>query len=38
MSPASWAFTEANHQPALPWEPTTVAGISGSAAIEASSV
>src|SRR5438105_6625337 len=26
-SPASCALTEANHQPGLPWEPTTVVGI-----------
>src|SRR6185295_16501535 len=32
-SPASYAFTAANHQPGLPWEPTTVDGISGRSAI-----
>src|SRR5512145_2134389 len=31
--PASCAFTEAYHQPPLPWEPTTVEGIRGSSAI-----
>src|SRR6188474_1521378 len=36
-SPASYAFTVANHQPGLPWEPTTVDGISGRSAIGESS-
>src|SRR5260370_26953297 len=29
-SPCSQALTAANHQPGLPWEPTTAVGISGS--------
>ena len=36
-SPASYAFTVANHHPGLPCDPTTVDGISGSSAIDHSS-
>src|SRR5262249_30161343 len=32
--PASYAFTVANHHPGLPWEPTTLDGISGRSAID----
>src|SRR5262245_49135651 len=32
--PASYALTVANHHPGLPWEPTTLDGISGSSAID----
>src|SRR5215468_8813437 len=32
--PASYALTVANHHPGLPWEPTTLDGISGRSAID----
>src|SRR5262252_1263719 len=32
--PPSYALTVANHHPGLPWEPTTLDGISGRSAID----